>query len=91
MKRIILILALLAALSQACSLSDLTGSGDEASTQNEPSPQSENRCGDKVCDGPENKQNCPDDCSEAGMIVNEVDNEEQETAPQEQPAQNEPA
>ena len=63
MKRIILILTLLATLSLACSLSGLTGSGDEALTQNEPPPQSENRCGDGVCDGPENMQNCPEDCS----------------------------
>jgi hypothetical protein len=25
---------------------------------------SERRCGDRVCDGPENVQNCPEDCSE---------------------------
>jgi hypothetical protein len=26
-------------------------------------PPSENRCGDGVCDGPENPQNCPEDCA----------------------------
>ncbi len=29
----------------------------------EPPLQSEHRCGDSVCDGPENSQNCPEDCS----------------------------
>ena len=45
MKRTALIFTLLLALSLACSLS-----GGETPT----TPQSENRCGDGVCDGPEN-------------------------------------
>jgi len=65
MKRTILILTLLITLSQACSLSGLTGGGDDTVIQNEPPPQSENRCGDDVCDGPENTGNCPEDCNAA--------------------------
>lgn len=64
MKRTILILSLFIILSLACSLSGLIGGGDDTATQNEP-PQSENRCGDRVCDGPENTNNCPEDCNAA--------------------------
>jgi len=58
MKRIIFILTFLVLLTIACSLS---GDG-EAQEEEAPPPQSENRCGDSVCDGPENAQNCPQDC-----------------------------
>ncbi len=63
MKRIIIILTILVTLSMACSLSGLTSSGDDTATQNEPPPQGENRCGDGVCDGPENAKSCPGDCT----------------------------
>ncbi|MEA3349453.1 MAG: hypothetical protein U9Q82_02395 [Chloroflexota bacterium] len=69
MKRVILILTLLITLSLACSLSGLTGGGDDTAPINEPPPTrsadsqlSEKRCGDGVCDGPENVNNCPEDC-----------------------------
>ena len=61
MKRFVLPLTLLIALTMACSLSGLTG--DEAATNDDSPPQSEERCGDNVCDGPENAENCPADCS----------------------------
>lgn len=64
MKRISIILTLLISLSLACSLGGLTGGGDEAAAPTEPPPQSEKRCGDGVCDGPENVNNCPEDCQE---------------------------
>lgn len=69
MKRTILILTLLITLSLACSLSGLTSSGDDTAAQNELPPQSENRCGDGDCDGPENPNNCPDDCAELPALT----------------------
>jgi len=58
MKRITLILAILVLLTLACRLS-----GNDTTPSNEVSPpQSENRCGDGVCDGPENTDSCPEDC-----------------------------
>jgi hypothetical protein len=39
--------------------------GEESPAPEVPTPQKngEGRCGDGVCDGPENVQNCPEDCS----------------------------
>jgi hypothetical protein len=62
MKKTFLLFSLLLITSLACSLGGLSG-GDAAPTQ---APRSENRCGDSVCDGPENPQNCPADCAAAG-------------------------
>lgn len=56
MKRLFTILMVLVLVSMACSFS-----GNEPETQ--PAPQSEKRCGDGVCDGPENRANCPADCA----------------------------
>ena len=40
-----------------------------------PSPgPSEGRCGDDVCDGPENPQNCPQDCTPIGPTPADVSN-----------------
>ena len=64
MKRISLLLTVLVSLSLACSLGGLTGNGKDAAAPTEPPPQSEKRCGDGVCDGPENVNNCPQDCKE---------------------------
>jgi len=55
--------------SLACSL------GGTAS-QPTPAPVSENRCGDMVCDGPENPQNCSQDCSVAASNAEEAAGEE---------------
>ena len=57
MQRNFLISATLIILSLACSLGGAIGDNSIAT------PQSEKRCGDDVCDGPENAQNCPDDCT----------------------------
>jgi pimeloyl-ACP methyl ester carboxylesterase len=35
-------------------------------TGESPPPESENRCGDGICDGPENADNCPQDCDGDG-------------------------
>jgi hypothetical protein len=40
-----------------------------AASPTETLPESEKRCGDGVCDGPENPKNCPEDCSEDGGAV----------------------
>lgn len=75
MKRNIIILIVLVTLSIACSLGELISGGDdsvaqseappqsESPPQNEAPPQNEKRCGDHVCDGPENVNNCPEDCA----------------------------
>jgi hypothetical protein len=57
MKHLTLLLASLLLLSLACSLS---GEGQETP------PVSQGKCGDGICDGPENAQNCPEDC-QAGV------------------------
>ena len=64
MKRKTLTLTLILTLSVtlACSLGSLTGEDTEPNT---PQPVSEKVCGDGVCDGPENIQNCPGDCESA--------------------------
>jgi len=63
MKRVSLVLAFLLTLSLACSLTSLSEGTGEDGAPSTPSPQSEKRCGDGVCDGPENPQNCPADCT----------------------------
>ena len=63
MKRVSLVLAFLLTLSLACSLTSLSEGTGEDDAPSTPSPQSEKRCGDGVCDGPENPQNCPADCT----------------------------
>jgi len=61
MKRFFLLISILVIFSMACSLGGFLSSG-ETSTQATEAPVSENRCGDGVCDGPENTENCPQDC-----------------------------
>ncbi len=39
-----------------------------------PTPVSEHRCGDGVCDGPENPQNCPQDCACGDGICDAAEN-----------------
>lgn len=57
MKRhILLITALLLIHTTACSL------GGGSTPTEAPAPVDENRCGDGVCSGPENPENCPEDC-----------------------------
>ena len=58
-KSLLFVLAILLILSLACSLG---GTGDSEEENTTPL-QSEHRCGDGVCDGPENSQNCLEDCS----------------------------
>ncbi len=66
MKHTIMLIPLLLTLSLACSLSGLPGGGEEETiAPPTPTPQSEKRCGDGVCDGPENARNCPQDCAPA--------------------------
>jgi len=55
MKRILLVLASLTLLTSACGLTE------QQSTPT-PQPALDTRCGDGICEGPENPQNCPADC-----------------------------
>jgi len=41
-------------------------------TETQP-PVSEKRCGDQICDGPENPKNCPQDCKEATPIMTQME------------------
>lgn len=61
MRRFVIPLVFLALLTLACGVEQLT---TPASTQPPltPSGGSERRCGDDICDGPENSANCPQDC-----------------------------
>lgn len=73
MKRLVLGIAILTLITSACSASTaepnntLTPSLAPTDTT-EPAPatrlagKSEKRCGDGACDGPENAENCPEDC-----------------------------
>lgn len=70
MRRIFIVISLVL-LSMACSFS-----GGEQTPTEEPSPVSEKRCGDDVCDGPENLENCPEDCSEAYSLLQPADGDE---------------
>lgn len=67
MKRLLLVISLCILASLACRLpfdSDQQRPGDDGATQDEHPPAgiSEHRCGDGVCDGPENTDICPADC-----------------------------
>lgn len=86
MKHIVFILSILLALSLACSLGGVIGNDEDSP------PQSEKHCGDGVCDGPENLQNCADDCTTSGTISdNEAENhkEKKETPEETSTSQNE--
>lgn len=62
MKRMRLLIILLL-VSIACSLTSFSNDAESADA-NPSAVQSEYRCGDDVCDGPENKSNCPEDCAD---------------------------
>ena len=77
MKRLPLMISFLVLLSIACSLvsnieqaqvsptsEDAPILPDDISAAPEPKSESQKRCGDGVCDGPENKETCPDDCDQ---------------------------
>jgi dienelactone hydrolase len=69
MKRMPLLIFLLASFALACSLvSGLQPTGEtptQPSLDELPQPgESQRRCGDGICDGPENQDNCPDDCNQ---------------------------
>jgi hypothetical protein len=80
-KKICIVFIVSIVLTLACSL---TSSSPPAT------PQSEKRCGDNICDGPENAQNCPADCTGAGLempATAQADDKEEETAPTSEPTQ----
>jgi hypothetical protein len=68
--------AVLLLFSLACSLA---GTASPEPTL----PVSQNRCGDLVCDGPENAQNCPADC--AAAVSNEEEDAGENGHPEESP------
>ncbi|MBL7161381.1 MAG: hypothetical protein ISS57_02160 [Anaerolineales bacterium] len=64
MKRFATFISILLLLSLACTLSGFA-EGDVSPDENIAPAQSENRCGDGICDGPENAANCAADCTES--------------------------
>lgn len=77
MKRTLLILSLLLILTLACSLGEVINN-DENTPQ-----ESEKRCGDGVCDGPENLQNCAEDCATSDIISDDEEEKQEEENPTE--------
>jgi hypothetical protein len=71
MKRAYLILALLLVFSLACAFGGQANGEGEAISQSEQPQQSEKKCGDGVCDGPENINNCAQDCGDETGITPE--------------------
>lgn len=73
MKRLTVSLTLLVLLALACNLEQAVTSTPVPVSASTPAPtdtptgQSERRCGDGVCDGPENAANCPQDCPAAEL------------------------
>lgn len=75
MKRCVIPLALVLVLSLACNLGDL-GTSDKPTEPTFVPEQSEKRCGDDVCDGPENFENCPEDCDAVVLPKDQEETEE---------------
>jgi pimeloyl-ACP methyl ester carboxylesterase len=73
MKRLMVFLISLVLLGLACNSEQAVTSAPTFVPTDTPAAQSEKRCGDGVCDGPENAENCPQDCSveEASPVVEE--------------------
>ena len=77
MKKVLAIYAFLFVISMACNLTP-----QELTPTDTPEPVSENRCGDGVCDGPENASKCPEDCIQGAVVItqNEKDSEEEQSS-----------
>lgn len=86
MKHLNLLITILIALSLACTLSGLAG-GSEGDIPDQP-PQSNKRCGDDVCDGPENAENCAQDCS--AVVVEDSSQKENQDVDESQPVEQNP-
>jgi len=72
MKRTFILTLVLISLCLACSTVGFSPFPTEGLSQDNPPPKSEKRCGDKVCDGPENETNCPQDCTAESSQGNET-------------------
>jgi hypothetical protein len=83
-QRSILMLAILILLTSACSLPFGVPQGKDSPNDQAPAARPGKRCGDGVCDGPENAENCPDDC--VSSLATRPD-EASESAPDEAPAE----
>ncbi len=82
MKRTLFIILIMIILSLACSLSGLTSEGEDNTPPSQPPPTGDKRCGDGICDGPENNQNCPEDCDAfIASEENQIASSEEEDQP----------
>jgi len=71
MKRILLATSFLILASLACNLLVSPKNAQPTTTPSLPALDSEKRCGDGVCDGPEDSQSCPQDCPPASVPSDE--------------------
>ncbi len=82
MKRLLLLTFALTLGLLACSMPGTYIVENEQHT--DPNPQPQKLCGDQICDGPENPQNCPEDCSSLGKPGGEGVDIIDEEVPQEE-------
>ncbi len=71
MKKITLIFAVMVFAVLACQLPPSQDDSQPTAAQ----PQSQHRCGDGVCDGPENQKNCSQDCDSVPALESNTDGE----------------
>ena len=58
----------------------VTACGSLQGTDKDEPPISEDRCGDDVCDGPENIENCPEDCFVSVLDQSQNDDDSGQTS-----------
>lgn len=66
MKKIVCLTAIIIFVSLSCNIGKAT---QQPSNTSLPPKVSEHRCGDDVCDKPENTQNCPQDCKPGEIVI----------------------
>ena len=73
MRQRILAITLFFIICTACSIGSF---GQEQNVKTEPVKETQNRCGDDVCDGPENAENCNEDCGTGILVGGKTDQED---------------
>lgn len=74
MKRVLIPFIVLVLLTPACNLPGSSADTPESATQPPPLPPDQGSpCGDGVCQGPENTQNCPVDCADTASSGTSTD------------------
>ncbi|MBC8504971.1 MAG: hypothetical protein ISR58_11555 [Anaerolineales bacterium] len=65
-----IVIAFIMLFAISCSMPSILGQENSASGIQPSTAASEKRCGDNVCDGPENADNCPGDCTQPALGEN---------------------